>query len=98
MSKVPHRSLICKIEVTTHVEKDLFFLSIEPLPKPDFVQFFVAWTGVAASTKELVGRMLQMKVADAKAYADFITKSKTAVEEMTTGIQNKDQQLLFSGV
>lgn len=84
--------------VTTLVEKDWTFLSIEPLPKPDFVQFFVAWTGVAASTKELVGRMLQMKVADAKAYADFITKSKTAVEEMTTGIQNKDQQLLFSGV
>src|SRR5699024_889521 len=66
--------------VTTLVEKDWAFLSIEPLPKPDFVQFFVAWPGGAVSTKDVDGGMLQMKVEDAKAYADLVRKSKMAVE------------------
>src|SRR5699024_11781706 len=42
--------------------------------------------------------MLQMKVPQPAEYEYFITKSKSEVEEMTTGLQNKDQQLLFSGV
>lgn len=79
------------------VERNWQYLEIEPLPKLDFVQFLVAWTGIAASTKELVARIKQMKAAHENAYADFIAESKTAVSDMMTGIQQKNQSLLFSG-
>src|SRR5699024_1921891 len=38
----------------TLVEKDCHFFSIDALPTPVLVQFFVAWSGVETSTREVV--------------------------------------------
>ena len=86
------------LTITALLEREWRWLSIEPLPIPDFVQFLTAWTGTAASTKDLVARMNVMKRANPGQYQSFMEKSKQAVETITQGLKLKDKQTLFEGV
>ncbi len=84
--------------VSSLVEKDWTYFSVEPLEIPDHIYFCVGWTGKAASTAELVDKVLQLKEERPNLFEEFLLNSKVAVGTFFAGLRKSDASLLFKGV
>lgn len=80
------------------LEADWIYLSIKRLTLPASVSFCVGWTGNPASTTKLVGRILKLQDDNPQAFKEFLAKSERAVHTLLTGMEEENQELLFSGV
>src|SRR5690625_1278852 len=87
------------MHLTTLVDQDWPYLSIEPLSFPkQFVHFLVGWTGHPASTKSLVDQILALKSENEKMYEQFLSTSKEAVNAFIQGLKKKDLSQLVEGI
>lgn len=71
------------------------YLTIERVQFPADLQVLVGWTGTAASTKHLVGKIKQMKN---KAYETFLKESAAAVSMTLKGMDYNDTDLFLRGI
>lgn len=80
------------------VKKNWQYLKVEKLEFPDDLHLCVGWTGTAASTRELVAKVREMKYADHAAYAGFMVQSGTAVQGLIHGMKESDAFLILEGI
>lgn len=71
------------------------YLTIERVQFPADLQVLVGWTGTAASTKHLVGKIKQMQN---KAYETFLKESEAAVSTILKGMDQNDTGLFLRGI
>lgn len=80
------------------IERDWTYLSIKQIRLPSSIFFCVGWTGEPASTKKLVGHILQLREDKPEAFKEFLQESERAVQMLLTGMEEENESLLFRGV
>ena len=80
------------------IELEWKFLSVEQLHLSEKIQLLAAWTGNAASTKNLVAEIKKMKTQRLAEYQQFLQASEKAVEMIADGIRLKSMSVLFTGI
>lgn len=81
--------------ITGLVIENWKYLTVERVQFPADLQVLVGWTGKAASTKHLVGKIKQMKD---KAYETFLKESAAAVSMILKGMDHNDTDLFLRGI
>lgn len=84
--------------VTTLIEKDWHYLTIEELSFPPSWEMIVGWTGSPASTAKLVPRVLAYKEVNPTQFNRFLEKSTKAVKDILLGIRSKNEAQFFQGI
>jgi phosphomevalonate kinase len=84
--------------VSSLVEKDWTYLSVDSLEIPDHIYFCVGWTGKAASTAKLVDKVLHLKKEKPELFEEFLLKSKVAVNTFFMGLKQSDDLLVYKGI
>ncbi|MED4474155.1 phosphomevalonate kinase [Oceanobacillus caeni] len=86
------------LSISSLLERDWTYFSVEPLEIPEHIYFCVGWTGKAASTAELVDKVLQLKLEKPKLFEEFLENSRAAVRTLFMGLKQSDESLLYKGV
>lgn len=84
--------------ISSLVEKDWTYASIERLDFPSEVKLAVGWTGKPASTKSLVKEIKKINHSQSDIYENFLHSSKRAVDKIVQGIKEEDIPTLFTGI
>lgn len=94
--------LLAEIVKTTSirelVEMDWRYLSIRPTQLPASLTMQVAWTGSAASTKQLVRKIKQLRQKDGPAYDAFLQASVQALNLLLDGITQNNPDGFLQGI
>nr|WP_300002989.1 phosphomevalonate kinase [Tissierella sp.] len=80
------------------LEKNWPFLSIKRLTPPKDLNLVIGWTGRPASTTYLVDKVNANRDKMSSFYKEFLKKSKTCVEDMIKGFEDKDTLEIQRGV
>src|SRR5699024_5755690 len=81
--------------VSTLVEKDWTYLSLEQVSFPKELEMYVAWTGKAASTKHLVSKVKELQN---DSYQTFLDESRDAVALILQGMKTNQVDLFINGI
>lgn len=73
-------------------------LRIEPLPAPAGLELLVGWTGSAASTPELVGRVQERVRADPAAHERFLAESERILAGLRAALAGGDDAATLAAV
>lgn len=82
------------LTMTALLEADWPALMIKPLSVPKNLRLLIGWTGSPASTSDLVDRVHESKEHRAERYQQFLTDSRTCVEDLIRAFQEEKVPLI----
>lgn len=85
-------------QIVPLVEMEWEYLSIKQLQLPAHIQMIVAWTGTAASTKNLVAEIKKLKTEQQPVYQQFLQESEKAVDMIMDGMHSGSLPMFFDGI
>lgn len=74
-----------ELPITQLIQSEWPGLSVRRLTPPDHMKFVIGWTGSPASTTQLVDQVQEKRKERLESYREFLTQSKTCVEQMIQG-------------
>jgi phosphomevalonate kinase len=84
--------------LTSLIERDWTYLSIEQIEFPRDLSMCIGWTGQPASTAKLVDKILALKEESPGQFRQFLLDSKVAVDTILESVENKSKAGLLEGI
>ena len=76
--------------ITQLLNKPWSSLSIEPLIPPEGLKLIIGWTGIPASTSNLVDQVYDRRIENSISYEKFLYESKKCVNKMIKAFKEKN--------
>jgi len=79
------------------VNREWPYFHVQPIKLPEDLYMCVGWTGMPASTQQLVQKISRLKTAQPPLYKQFLSNSEKAVSIFLNGINQESPSLVIDG-